>query len=45
MTKEKGAKYIRVLEVRVVREIRVSGNGVGSTAEVRGGIIAFSVAH
>ena len=44
MTKEKGTKYIHVLEVRVVRESRMSGNGVGSTAEVRGGI-AFSVVH
>lgn len=44
MSKERGAKYIRVLEVRVEREIRMSGNGVGSTAEVRGGI-AFSAAH
>lgn len=44
MTKEKGAKYLLVLEVRVVREIRMSGNGVGSTAEVKGRI-AFSVVH
>lgn len=44
MTKGKGAKYIHVLEARMVREIRMSGNGIGPTAEVRGGKV-FSVVN
>lgn len=44
MTKGKGAEYVHVLEVTRVREIRMSGNGVGSAAEVRAGK-AFSAVH
>lgn len=42
VTKEKRARYKYVWKVRVVTEIRMSGNEVGSIDEVRGGK-AFNV--